>query len=112
VATTTIAVSTRWATASKRYRRRGVAAQIASTTHAAQARCRLGIEAYSFACEATPRVVSHDPQVPESATTSTIPVPGSSRGGATGNSTKKPSDTRFTPTSTLRARRKAAGART
>ncbi len=112
VATTTTAVITRWATASSRYRRRGVAATIASTTHAAQARCRLGIDAYSFACDATPRVVSHEPQVPEPATTSTIPVPGSSRGGATGNSTKNPSDTRFTATSTVRARRKVAGAKT
>ena len=42
-----------------------------SSTHSAQAACRLGIEAYSFACCATLEEVSHAPQVPEPATMST-----------------------------------------
>jgi hypothetical protein len=105
VATTTTLVSTTCATASRRYRRRRVAAATASSTHVAQARWRLGIEAYSFACDATAEVVSHAPQVPDEATTSVIPVPGSRRGGATGSATNTARASTFTATSAVRARR-------
>jgi hypothetical protein len=89
-----------------------VAVSTASNTQAAQARCRLGIEAYSLACDATCGVVSHAPHVRDSATTSRNPAPGSSRGGATGTRTNTARETTLTDTSTVRARRYWSGART
>lgn len=80
-------------------------ASVAKSTQVAQATCKLGIEAYSFACWATEEVASQEPQVPDPATMSTKPLPGRSLGGATGTTRNSTSATRLITNRELRSRR-------